>query len=68
MVFTDTHTHLYIEAFDNDRDEVIKRALDQNISRFFLPAIDSTYTEAMFQMEQHIRIMSILWPGYIQHM
>lgn len=51
MVITDTHTHLYSEAFDNDRDEMIKRALNDKISRFFVPAIDSTYTSAMFDLK-----------------
>lgn len=52
MILTDTHTHLYSEAFDDDRDEVVKRALDKGIERFFIPAIDSTYTEAMLKLEK----------------
>lgn len=52
MVLTDTHTHLYSEAFDDDRDEVIQRALNSGVERFFIPAIDSTYTDAMFALEK----------------
>ena len=52
MIITDTHTHLYSEAFDEDRKEMIDRALKLNVSRFFIPAIDSSYTEAMFQLEK----------------
>lgn len=52
MILTDTHTHLYSEAFDEDRDEVIKRALDLGVQRFFIPAIDSTYTKAMLDLEK----------------
>jgi len=51
MVITDTHTHLYSEAFNDDRKDMIKRALELNIKRFFIPAIDSTYTKAMLQLE-----------------
>ena len=51
MIITDTHTHLYSEAFSEDRPEMIRRALDENISRFFIPAIDSTYTDAMLKLE-----------------
>ncbi len=29
MIITDTHTHLYSEAFDEDRDKVIQNAIDQ---------------------------------------
>lgn len=52
MIFTDTHTHLYSEAFDEDRDQVIQQALDLNIKRFFIPAIDSGYNQRMFELEQ----------------
>ena len=52
MIITDTHTHLYSEAFDEDRTEMIQRALDANVTRFFIPAIDSTYTESMLQLEK----------------
>ena len=52
MILTDTHTHLYVEQFDSDRLEVIGRALANGISRFFIPAIDSTYHEAMFTLER----------------
>ncbi|MEO8932911.1 MAG: TatD family hydrolase [Xanthomarina sp.] len=51
MIVTDTHTHLYSGAFDADRNSMIQRAIDAGISRFFIPAIDSTYTDAMLQLE-----------------
>ena len=70
MIITDTHTHLYSEAFDDDRVEMIKRALDLNITRFFIPAIDSTYTDAMFQLEseypEHIFLMTGLHPTHVK--
>jgi TatD DNase family protein len=40
MVLTDTHTHLYLEEFKEDVDLVIKKAISNNVSRFFLPAIN----------------------------
>ncbi|MCK5782257.1 MAG: TatD family hydrolase [Flavobacteriales bacterium] len=51
MILTDTHTHLYSEQFDKDRDEVINKAIESGITRFFLPAIDSESTEAMLDLE-----------------
>lgn len=51
MTITDTHTHLYSEAFDEDRHHMIQRAIDSNVKRFFIPAIDSSYTESMYQLE-----------------
>ena len=47
----DSHCHLYVREFDSDRQEVMKRAMDAGIEKFYLPAIDSKTTEAMLQME-----------------
>jgi len=52
MILTDTHTHLYSEQFNEDRSEMMQRAIDSGVSRFFIPAIDSSYNDAMFQLEQ----------------
>jgi len=52
MILTDTHTHLYSEEFDQDRSEMIQRAINAGVSRFFIPAIDSTCTQAMYDLEQ----------------
>jgi TatD DNase family protein len=53
MIITDTHTHLYSEAFDADRKAMIQRAIDSGVSRFFIPAIDSSYTQAMYSLEEN---------------
>ena len=50
-MLTDTHTHLYSDAFAEDRDEMMQRAINLGIHRFFVPAIDSGYTEAMYTLE-----------------
>ena len=47
----DTHTHLYSEEFDKDRAEMIARAKAAGVTRCFIPAIDSSYTERMFQLK-----------------
>ena len=52
-MITDTHTHLYSEQFDEDRTQMMQRAFDAGISRFFIPAIDSSYTERMLQLEKN---------------
>ncbi len=70
MIITDTHTHLYSEAFDEDRHEMIRRAIDNNVSRFFIPAIDSTYIGSMLQLEadfpNHVFLMMGLHPTHIK--
>lgn len=50
-MLTDTHTHLYSDAFDDDRALVMQRAFDAGITRFFIPAIDSSYAQAMYALE-----------------
>lgn len=66
----DTHTHLYSEEFDGDRSEMIQRALDKGISKFFLPAIDSEYHENMLTLESEypgkIFAMMGLHPTYVK--
>lgn len=51
-MITDTHTHLYSEQFDEDRGYMIKRAKEIGVSRFFIPAIDSSYIERMMDLEK----------------
>ncbi|WP_341214840.1 TatD family hydrolase [uncultured Wocania sp.] len=70
MIITDTHTHLYSEAFDEDRAEMITRAIKQGVTRFFIPAIDSSYTESMFQLEKdypdYVFLMTGLHPTHVK--
>ncbi len=56
----DTHTHLYSEEFDNDRDEMIQRARQAGIGKFYIPAIDSTYTERMLDLEKKYPNMHLM--------
>ena len=51
-MITDTHTHLYSEQFDEDRDSMIQRAIDLGVNRFFIPAIDSSYLDRMYDLEK----------------
>lgn len=66
----DTHTHLYSEEFDADRKEMIERAINKGVSKFFLPAIDSENHEKMLSLEseypQHIFAMMGLHPCYVK--
>lgn len=70
MILTDTHTHLYSEEFDQDRMEMIQRAMNVGISRFFVPSIDSNYTQKMYDLEkqfpQNIYLMMGLHPTYVK--
>ena len=51
MRIIDTHTHLYLQEFENDIDEVMNNALKGGIEKFYLPSIDSTEHERLFILE-----------------
>jgi TatD DNase family protein len=52
MNVIDTHTHLYLKEFSNDINEVMERAEKEGVNKFYLPAIDSSETTAMFELEK----------------
>lgn len=51
MEFTDTHTHLYDRAFEQDIDQVVARALEAGVRRMFLPNEDSASLPALKALE-----------------
>ena len=51
-VFTDTHSHLYSEQFNGDREEMMARCEKEGVEKFYLPAIDSSTHDAMLTMEK----------------
>ncbi|WP_338407871.1 TatD family hydrolase [uncultured Flavobacterium sp.] len=70
MTITDTHTHLYSNEFGEDRDEMIQRAINAGVSRFFIPAIDSAYTQSMYELEkafpENVFLMMGLHPTHVK--
>lgn len=48
----DTHSHIYLEDFDNDRKEVITRAENAGVSKILMPNIDSESIDAMMRVEE----------------
>lgn len=48
--FIDTHSHLYLDQFQYDIDEVVERALKNSISKIYLPNIDSKTIEPMHRI------------------
>ena len=66
----DTHTHLYDEQFEQDRIEMIQRAIDSGVERMYLPNCDATTIEPMFEVERkfpnHCFAMMGLHPCYVK--
>ncbi len=51
-MLTDTHTHLYSDSFKDDRNQMMERSFEAGVKRFFVPAIDSSHTRAMYDLEK----------------
>jgi len=52
MQLIDTHAHIYLPEFDNDRDRVIENAREEGINWILMPAIDSKTHESMIELEE----------------
>lgn len=49
---TDTHCHLYFDAFDTDRAEVIARAMANGVTKILVPAIDLQTSRAAIALAE----------------
>ena len=49
-MYIDTHTHIYLKDFEEDRKEIITECLDLSVSKLFLPNIDSSTIEDVIQV------------------
>ena len=69
MKLIDTHTHLYSEQFADDRDEMISRAIDKGVEKFFMPNIDSSSIAGMKELvkkyPEHCYAMMGLHPSSV---
>ncbi len=52
MQLIDTHTHLYLPEFDEDRDEVIARAVSNGVLKLLMPNIDVHSIRAMIAAKE----------------
>lgn len=51
----DTHCHLYAEVMAKDIDQIMERAEKAGVSKFYLPAIDSSTHEGMMMLEENFK-------------
>lgn len=49
-MFIDTHTHLFSDAFDEDRNSVVRRAIDAGVEICLLPNIDVDTIDVMNEL------------------
>lgn len=50
MYFIDTHTHLYDEAFRNEGDEAVRRAVEAGVQKLVFPDISEPTRNEMFDL------------------
>ncbi len=68
-MYIDTHAHLYLDRFDQDRDAMVARAQDAGVKRILLPAIDvPSIHQALALCEAHegMFAMAALHPSYVK--
>ena len=63
MILTDTHTHLYSKEFDADRNLLIQKAIDEGVTRFFMPNVDSESIPGMLRVEKEFPANSFAMIG-----
>ncbi len=51
MELIDTHAHIYLKEFNNDRKEVIAGAINSSVSKIFLPNIDKSTLDQVLNLE-----------------
>jgi len=70
MQFIDTHTHLFSDSFDSDRDEVVQRAIAAGITQLLLPNIDKDSILPMLELADRYPVnclpMMGLHPGSVE--
>lgn len=51
-MFVDTHTHLFVDAFNEDRSEIVQKAIDAGVEKMLLPNIDIDTIDAMNELSK----------------
>jgi TatD DNase family protein len=51
MTLIDSHAHIYLKEFEEDRPKVIERAKEEGVRKILMPAIDSSTHEFMLNAE-----------------
>lgn len=47
-MFIDTHAHIYLEKFQDDFDDIIRRSVNAGVHKILMPNIDNTTLEEVF--------------------
>ena len=59
--WVDTHSHLFVEEFDEDREQAVERAQEAGVAHLYLPNIDAASLPRLLRMAED-------YPGYVSPM
>ena len=65
----DTHAHIYLDDFRDDRNDMLQRAYEAGVERIYMPNIDHTSIDNMLELEAkdpHCIAMMGLHPCYVK--
>ncbi len=63
-MWTDTHTHLFLPEFDNDRKDVVSRAVEAGVSRLFVPNVDDKTIDALLNFTNEYNNIAFPMVGF----
>ena len=63
MQLIDTHAHIYLPEFKDDREEMLARANREGVTRIYLPNIDHRTTDEMLELEANHPAMCFAMMG-----
>ena len=50
MTFIDTHSHIYLSDFNEDRSKIIDKAINVGVQKILLPNVDSSTIDSMLRL------------------
>jgi TatD DNase family protein len=65
MEWIDTHVHIYLPEFEEDRGEVVSQAIESGVKRLLMPNVDSRTIGPM--MEAAFKFPGICLPMMALH-
>ncbi len=68
-IFTDTHAHIFLDDFDRDREDIIRKAEASGVVKIYMPNLDSSSIDAMMEVElrhPNCHAMMGLHPTYVK--
>jgi len=53
MYFIDTHTHLFLPEFDDDRNQVVQKAISSGVAKMIIPNVDTDTLNPLLNLCNH---------------